>query len=977
MEYLANLYFNQPIIILDTSASVGLTTGSLITYGGASISGDTYVGGKTVLQGGLTASSLNVTGNLFVGGPVMKIPTGNIASRPLSPAAGYVRYNTETQQFEGYGPGDAWGSLGGVIDIAQTTKILASGSPSTTDGNLYFYTVNGERMRINSAGNIGIGTSAPSYLLDVNGTGAFINVTAQNLWVSGNSTIANLAVTDLLVATFSVTDAELTTSTISSLLVSNGNIFNQTSANLLNTNMTSTNALLTNILNTNITSTNAIITNIASTNETNTNLLNTNLTSTNAVLTNILNTNITSTNAIVTNITSTNETNSNLLNTNFTSSNAVVSHLLNTNMTGTNILVSNVTAGTINASFGNYATVTSSLVASTTISAGSIYLSGDINVAGTLTVVNITATNIVDTNVSAGVVLASTLLAGVGNSNTLGSIYTTGGNVGIGSTAPTATLDVNGTAVFSTSVSSASIFGGNSTMTNLVATNLTASTLSLTNGAVTNATITNLLNTNISSSQGIITSLVTTNETNSNLLNTNMTSTNAVVSHLLNTNITSTNAIITNIASTNETNSNLLNTNITSTNAVVSHLLNTNITSTNAIITNVVSTNETNSNLLNTNMTSTNAVVSHLLNTNITSTNAIITNVVSTNETNSNLLNTNITSSNAIITNISSTNETNSNLLNTNFTSTNAVVSHLLNTNVSSTNAIITNVVSTNSSIGTINITGTDNSSSVTEGGVLIVAGGARVAKNLFVGGPAFQIPKGDTASRPVLPEQGYVRYNTEYSQFEGFGAGNAWGSLGGVSDIAQTTKILASASPGVTDGNLYFYNVGSENMRLNSAGNLGLGTTAPGYKLDVVGTFSASIGATLGSLNVTGGTIINTVDVTPNLGDISKERSFSLANGSSGAISGFAFNGSIVRGFQAIATVQIVCSNGENLYANFDLRGVQLKNSMWIMTSVFVGDHTGVDFTMNTSGQVLYTSTSIGNYTSSNVKFRALTTNV
>jgi len=83
------------------------------------------------------------------------------------------------------------------------------------------------------------------------------------------------------------------------------------------------------------------------------------------------------------------------------------------------------------------------------------------------------------------------------------------------------------------------------------------------------------------------------------------------------------------------------------------------------------------------------------------------------------------------------------------------------------------------------------------------------------------------------------------------------------------------------------------------------------------------------------------------------------------------------VRGFQGIATVQVVCSDGADLYANFDLRGVQLKNSMWVMSSVFVGDQTGVDFTMNTSGQVMYTSTSIGNYTSSNVKFRALTTNV
>ena len=30
---------------------------------------------------------------------------------------------------------------------------------------------------------------------------------------------------------------------------------------------------------------------------------------------------------------------------------------------------------------------------------------------------------------------------------------------------------------------------------------------------------------------------------------------------------------------------------------------------------------------------------------------------------------------------------------------------------------------------------------------------------------------------------------------------------------------------------------------------------------------------------------------------------------------------------------------DGADLYANFDLRGVQLKNSMWIMSSVFVGD--------------------------------------
>ena len=127
------------------------------------------------------------------------------------------------------------------------------------------------------------------------------------------------------------------------------------------------------------------------------------------------------------------------------------------------------------------------------------------------------------------------------------------------------------------------------------------------------------------------------------------------------------------------------------------------------------------------------------------------------------------------------------------------------------------------------------------------------MGSNVVIDGPAFQIPYGDVITRPIAPQQGYIRYNTEYTQFEGFGPGSAWGSLGGVVDIAQTTKIIASETPSVTDGNLYFFTVGVEQMRINSAGNIGIHTTSPGYTLDVVGTLGATIGLTAGSLNVTG----------------------------------------------------------------------------------------------------------------------------
>jgi len=79
---------------------------------------------------------------------------------------GTIRYNTTNSQFEGFGPGDSWGSLGGVINVAQNTKIIAS-SPNadSTNNELIFYTapkgslVTGdavERMRILANGDVSI-----------------------------------------------------------------------------------------------------------------------------------------------------------------------------------------------------------------------------------------------------------------------------------------------------------------------------------------------------------------------------------------------------------------------------------------------------------------------------------------------------------------------------------------------------------------------------------------------------------------------------------------------------------------------------------------------------------------------------------------------------------------------------------------------------------------------------------------------------
>jgi hypothetical protein len=333
------------------------------------------------------------------------------------------------------------------------------------------------------------------------------------------------------------------------------------------------------------------------------------------------------------------------------------------------------------------------------------------------------------------------------------------------------------------------------------------------------------------------------------------------------------------------------------------------------------------------------------------------------------------------------------------------------------------------------------------------------MGSNVVVNGPSLKIPVGNISARPTTPQDGYIRYNSEIQQFEGYGPGSAWGSLGGVVDIAQTTKILASETPSVTDGNLYFYTVGSERMRVNSSGNIGVGTSAPAYKLDVQGTLGVSIGLTTGSilstsvssgqidstnatmtnivatnlssgnfvvtdllatnitasnilvntqvssaslyaplatisnivatatstgsLNVTGITVgsilANTVDITPSLGDISKEVSFSAANNqsSSANVTGLAFPNAIVRSFNAVVSVSVLSSNG-NLYANYDIRGVQKDSGDWAINAAFVGDNTGYVFTIdnvNSKGQIKYTSTNVSGWSSTTIKFRAHTT--
>ena len=104
----------------------------------------------------------------------------------------------------------------------------------------------------------------------------------------------------------------------------------------------------------------------------------------------------------------------------------------------------------------------------------------------------------------------------------------------------------------------------------------------------------------------------------------------------------------------------------------------------------------------------------------------------------------------------------------------------------------------------------------------------------------AIKIPVGTTQDRPLNPENGYVRYNSDISSYEGYVNGS-WKGLGGLSDLDENTYIIAETSPGANNNELEFYTNGIQSMIINSYQNVGIGTSQPNYKLDVIGTVHIS----------------------------------------------------------------------------------------------------------------------------------------
>ena len=107
--------------------------------------------------------------------------------------------------------------------------------------------------------------------------------------------------------------------------------------------------------------------------------------------------------------------------------------------------------------------------------------------------------------------------------------------------------------------------------------------------------------------------------------------------------------------------------------------------------------------------------------------------------------------------------------------------------------------------------------------------------------------------------------------------------------------------------------------------------------------------------------------------GDISLT-SFSISNNQASAanVTGLAFSNASVRSAQAHYSVFVDAT--ANLYESGELLLIQ-KDSSWEIAQSYVGDLSGITFSVTSAGQVQYTSSNYSGFSTGIIKFRAQVT--
>jgi hypothetical protein len=276
---------------------------------------------------------------------------------------------------------------------------------------------------------------------------------------------------------------------------------------------------------------------------------------------------------------------------------------------------------------------------------------------------------------------------------------------------------------------------------------------------------------------------------------------------------------------------------------------------------------------------------------------------------------------------------------------------------IMTTNAVSLNLIAGTQSSCPVILNPTDNSMSITCStdavdiytGALNVAGGVGIANHLYVGD--------DLHVERDLYVNGAIN-----------GAAASSSTFAYMTITATDDAINYSTGSIVTFGGITIQSTADASSNTNGGSLLTAGGASIRKRLFV------GQGITTSSLYVSGDSVLNNLSSTSiitdsiNLGVSSIfSGSFTPTNNISSPsdVTGLTFNNSDIRSFTINLTASITRTIGGNLYEYFCLEGNQTDNG-WDMLASSSSDVTGIVFNITSSGQVQYTSTNITNYQNS-----------
>ena len=143
----------------------------------------------------------------------------------------------------------------------------------------------------------------------------------------------------------------------------------------------------------------------------------------------------------------------------------------------------------------------------------------------------------------------------------------------------------------------------------------------------------------------------------------------------------------------------------------------------------------------------------------------------------------------------------------------------------------------------------------------------------------------------------------------------------------------------------------------------------------DFDGDFDTRLG-TKSTTDLTEGTNLYFTNARANVsaGDLIETTFAGAASAASASVTGFAFANGTVRSFDA--QVSVVVDATADLYEEYEIHGIQ-RGADWVITVSSTGDDALIDFDIDATGQVTYSSDAYVGFSAMDVRFKARTTGV